>query len=44
MTIANSQIVTGATVYSVSGTSVVAIGTATTNGSISISITSDPCS
>ena len=42
MTITNSQIVPGTVVYAISGSSLVNLGTATSNGSITTSITSDP--
>jgi uncharacterized repeat protein (TIGR02543 family) len=42
MTITNSQIVPGTVVYAISGSSLVMLGTATTNGSITTTITSDP--
>ena len=42
MTITNSQIVPGTVVYAISGSSLVNLGTATSNGSITTSIISDP--
>jgi uncharacterized repeat protein (TIGR02543 family) len=42
MTIADSNIVPGSIVYAVSGSSVVTLGVATTSGSITTSISSDP--
>jgi uncharacterized repeat protein (TIGR02543 family) len=42
MTITNSQIVPGTVVYAISGSSLVMLGTATTNGLITTTITSDP--
>ena len=42
MTITNSQIVPGTVVYAISGSSLVTLGTATSNGSITTSIISDP--
>jgi uncharacterized repeat protein (TIGR02543 family) len=42
MTITNSDIVPGTVVYAITGSSIVSLGTATSNGSITTSITSDP--
>jgi uncharacterized repeat protein (TIGR02543 family) len=42
MTITNSEIVPGTVVYAITGSSIVNLGTATTNGSITTNITSDP--
>ena len=42
MTITNSEIVPGTVVYAISGSSLVNLGTATSNGSITTSIISDP--
>jgi len=42
MTITNSQIVPGTVVYAISGSNLVVLGTATTSGSITTTITSDP--
>jgi uncharacterized repeat protein (TIGR02543 family) len=42
MTITNSEIVPGTVVYAITGSSIVNLGTATSNGSITTSITSDP--
>ena len=42
MTITNSEIVPGTVVYAITGSTLVNLGTATTNGSITTSITSDP--
>lgn len=42
MTITNSEIVPGTVVYAITGSSIVILGTATSNGSMTTSITSDP--
>ena len=42
MTITNSEIVPGTVVYAITGSTLVNLGTATSNGSITTSITSDP--